>query len=161
MRKTMTKCVRKPMVVMMELLILILFYVQANDLALTPSLPLYLPCGFLIPLNLIRPQEQLMQKCLINRVGGCRNFKRIWLFRDIKYEICVVDFLRECFLHMKVSEDRITQRRIENCVQTNGYSRLRMIRTFMQEPVLWVVYWNVVKSIWRGTKMLLIYTQHP
>lgn len=121
----MTKCVRKHMVVMMELLILILFYVQANDLASTSFSstlpPTRLPYSFEFD-----EATGAIQKCFANRVGGCRNFKRIWLFHDIKYEICVVDIFWECFLHMKVSEDRITRRRIENCVQTNCYSRMRM-----------------------------------
>jgi hypothetical protein len=79
------------MMVMIELLILILFYVQANDLAPTSFSsalpPTLLPYSFEFD-----DATGAMQKCLINRVGGCRNFKRICLFRDIKYEICVLIF---------------------------------------------------------------------
>jgi len=121
-----TKCVRKHTMVIMELLILFVLDVQANNLpptSFSSSLPpTMLPYSFEFD-----EAKGTMQKCLTNRAKGCLRYGRIWPFPNIKYEICVLDTFWKCFFHMRVFEERITGNRILNCVNTNCYSRMRMI----------------------------------
>ena len=81
-----SKCVRKFMLVMMELLILILLSVQANN---------YGPTSFFLSLPPILPPssselDEGITSCLKNKIEEkCARIKDTWPFLNFEYEICI------------------------------------------------------------------------
>jgi hypothetical protein len=80
------KCVRKLMLVITKLYILILFSVQANNIA---------PTSFTLSSPPILPpySSELdfgeLHLCLAHAVGQCARIKSTWPFPDKRYEFCI------------------------------------------------------------------------
>ncbi|XP_062150098.1 uncharacterized protein LOC133858642 [Alnus glutinosa] len=91
-----TKLVRKLMLAMMELFILILLDVQANDLALT-SLSMSSP-PIIFPYSFEVDEAEGMYKCITNVVEGCESTKKTWPLSDLRYQNSYQDALK-CHLH--------------------------------------------------------------
>jgi hypothetical protein len=111
------KCVRKLMLIMMELLILILLGVQANDLALTsfsPSSSLFMsPYSSELDHN-----HGELHLCLTLGIRYCSTLRTTWPHSDAKYESCIVATFFRCFEHIKFYEDPIMMPIIFNCIKT-------------------------------------------
>jgi len=89
------KCVRNLPVLIMEVLILIVLNVQANDLASTSfypsSPPILLPYSF----ELDRAKGDI-HECLTNEIEGCKSSKTTWPSSDIKYSYCIFRSFKKC-----------------------------------------------------------------
>jgi hypothetical protein len=115
MRKTMvTKCIRKLTFVMMELLILILLVVQANELAPTPFCP-YSPPIQLSYSSELDEAKGLMEICLTRKFENCESFKKTWPLPDLEYELCIHYGHLYCLNHIKVIHDPVIDCFTINC----------------------------------------------
>jgi hypothetical protein len=116
-----TKYVRKLTVVAMKLLILIIFYMQANDLApastYMSSPPVPLPY-----FSKVHTIEEVMKICLLHRVRNCESFKA---YRGsgpkIPFETCVDKGFLGC-LHTIVREKPLVTKTYD-CAKTNCMSK--------------------------------------
>jgi hypothetical protein len=116
------KCVRKHMVMMMELHILILNDVQANDLASTSFSSSSPPSLFLTPLFLMRPQEQCINELqIISKVVEV--LEEYGHFVTVKYSGCLRLVMWECGSHFNphagTKKQRFIFKKIVMCLEAN------------------------------------------
>jgi hypothetical protein len=157
----MTKCVRKHIVVMIELLVFILHDVQANDLAPSSlslsSPPILLPYSFKLD-----EATGAMHKCIIDNVDACASSKRIWPFRDSKYEICIKRILWKCFFHANPiyhSKVMLVIKKIVMCANANCYPKMRVMHIHARSHFLSCVLECCEERNKRHSNM--IYMQNP
>lgn len=115
------KCVRKHMLVIIELLIPILPSVQANDHAPTslPSLPPIQPPYF-------SELDGEIYYCLFDEIEDkCLSIKSTWPFPDFEYETCVYLSLKHCLLNF-FHEDPQGYCVIESCIRNYCIPRLKI-----------------------------------
>jgi hypothetical protein len=117
-----SKCVRKFMLVMMELLILILLSVQANN---------YGPTSFFMSLPSILPPysselDEGIISCLTNKIEEkYARIKGTWPFPDFEYEICIFSSFEHCSVNL-THEDRYAYNIINNCIKINCHPKLKI-----------------------------------
>jgi len=119
------KCVRKLMLVMIELLILILISVLANDCApisFFPSPPPMLP-----PYSYELDWEGTLHSCLINGVEfRCASIKTTWPFPDFEYETCIFVTFEYCLGNINNYRRKFIVYIIKYCIKTNCHKKLKI-----------------------------------
>jgi hypothetical protein len=124
-----TKLVRKLMLAMMELFILILLDVQANDLALT-SLCMSSPPN-LFPYSFEVDEAEGMYKCITNVVEGCESTKKTWPLSDLRYQNCMFKGFFICFHHVNIFEHPPI---FKDCVYTKCLTKSNIGRVSRSSP---------------------------
>jgi hypothetical protein len=119
------KCVKKLVLVMMELLILIFLSVQANDCA---------PISFYLSPPPILPQYSFkldyygpLHQCL--RLGvefHCASIKSTWPFPDFAYEICISSTFYQCLANNIMQEKPGVFVITKSCVKANCHPKLKI-----------------------------------
>jgi hypothetical protein len=109
-----TKCVKKLMLVITNLHILILFSVQANNLAAT-SLTLSSPP--ILPPYSSKLDTGELHLCLTHAVGQCAGIKSTWPSPDKVYELCIDSAFAMCFTSIRVLEDPLNYLILKNCIR--------------------------------------------
>jgi len=113
-----TKCIRKLMLGIMELLILILLGAQANNLALTSLSPSSSSSLIMSPHSFELDNHGEIHLCLTLGICRCSHLKTTWPHPDATYESCIATAFFRCFKLIKISEDPIMIPIIFNCVKT-------------------------------------------
>jgi hypothetical protein len=117
------KCVRKLMLVITKLHILILFSVQANNLAptsFTPSSPTILPpCSFELDIG-------ELHLCLTGAVHECAGLKSTWPFPDTLYELCITNIFAKCFAETPSFENQVNFHILRYCIFVNCEPKLKI-----------------------------------
>lgn len=117
------KCVRKRMSVMIELVILILLSVQANDgapISFFPSPPTILPHS-----SFVYNDFNSVRVCL--KIGvklRCASIKTTWPFPNFEYETCIFSTFENCLSDIKGYEDPRMFDIIQNCTKINCHLKL-------------------------------------
>jgi hypothetical protein len=117
------KCVRKLMLVITKLHILILFSVEANNIAPTSftssSPPILSPYSSKLDIA-------ELNWCLTVAVGHCAEFKSTWPFPDKLYELCIIKAFVVCFNETRAFKNTITSQILNDCVFVNCKQKLRI-----------------------------------
>lgn len=117
-------CVRKLMLVMMEMLILILLSVRANNRAPT-SFSLSPPP--ILPPYYFELGDGVIKWCLTNGVEEqCASIKGPWPFPDLEYEICIDSAFKHCLGNYVVLGDKKVFFIIKDCIHTNCHPKLKI-----------------------------------
>jgi hypothetical protein len=127
------KCVRKLMLVITKLHILILFSVQANNLApttFTLSSPPILP-----PYSSELDAGEL-HLCLTLAVGQCAGFKSTWPFPDKAYELCIINAFGACVIETRSLEKRAAFHILMYCLVDNCEPKLQSKAKHRQNTLL-------------------------
>jgi hypothetical protein len=128
------KCVRKLMLMITKLHILILFSVQADNLAQTTftrsSPPILPPYSFEL-------DSGELHLCLTLEIGHCDKLKRTWPFPDYVYELCIFDGFAFCFTKSRSLENPFNFHILANCLEVNCEPKLR-IKAIHRRSALYV-----------------------
>jgi hypothetical protein len=109
------KCIRKVMVVIIELLLLIMDKIQANNLSIVPSSPIMLPHFSELDKSRkgMHPKAELtLHSCLTQERRYCRKKRRL-IGEIFRYGKCLYTAFTYC---LKTYEDPISSPRISRCV---------------------------------------------
>lgn len=143
-----TKCVRKVMLVVMELLILILLSVQVNDLAHISSSPSSSPVP--APYSSELDDHGDLHLCLTLGISHCSHFQNTWPLPDFTYESCIAATFARCFTEIL----RVTKTHSLEIASKPSASPYWQLRTFfLEQPIMRVVCWNVFISMSRAPMM--------
>jgi hypothetical protein len=119
------KCVRKLILVMIELLILILLSLQANDCApisFFPSPPPIVP-----PYSFELDGYGSLYACLRTGVEfRCASIKSTWPFPDIEYETCIFVTFEYCLGNFENYKLQNIVHVIKYCIKTNFHPKLKI-----------------------------------
>jgi len=137
MRKTMaTKCGQNFLLVMMELLILILLNVQANDLVPTLFFPSSPPN--LLPYSFdLDEAKGALHNCLTKEIEDCSHVKKTWPFTDFTYQHCIKLRFGHCMILAVFSNDPYYFI-MDDCISTTCKPEMKENKPYYRSSAIFV-----------------------